>query len=249
MPAPKTLAAEPLTLEQKRLVEDNMSLVRAIAAGWRSRCRTTVEYDDLVQVGCMGLMEAAMRFDASRGTKFAALAAERVRGSICDYLRSLDPLTRDRRSAVRQLSSAADELRSRLGREPRPSELSQALGWAPSAVESARGDAAALAAGWAQVRDASVHEEMHAVGEGEADADAFATLLGREVGDELRAGLDSLPDRERAVVTMYYVEERTLREIGAALGVTESRACQLHSSAMRRLRATLADRDLAPAVA
>jgi len=240
MSTPSAAVANQLTIDQQRLAEDHLPLVRAIAGGWRKSCRSTVDYADLVQVGSLGLVEAARRFDPERGVPFAALAASRIRGAICDFFRSLDPLTRDRRAAVRTLESSSRTLADRLGRAPQAEELEAKLGWKSDAVRSASADAAALAAGWAQVCDASVLTSDDAsTGQPSVEQDSLSVLLQEERAQQLRKALEGLTERERMVLDLCYREELTLKEVGKVLGVTESRVSQVRTAATRRLRALL----------
>lgn len=233
----------PLTDEQQELVTDHLGLVHSIARGWRVRCRTTIEHAELVQVGSLGLVDAARRWDKTRGLPFAAMAADRIRGAICDHFRALDPLTRERRRSVRSYESAASDLRAKLGREPKREEVASALGWTAEKAESAGGDTAALAAGWAQVRSSEIAEDTNPVVD--ESSDPFRTVLEREQRELLLELLGMLPERERMVLDLYYREELQLKEIGDVLGVTESRACQLHGAAIKRIKSRLAERTAA----
>ena len=230
---------EPMTPQQVRLVEDHMPLARAIAQRWRSSCRTSIEHEELVQVGYHGLIQAARRYDPDRG-EFAPLAAGRVRGAICDFLRSLDPLTRDRRRAVREVQRTSRSLSNAFGREPGSDEVAQSLGWSSSRVEETRRDVAALARGWSQVCDAThLAETEVAWAEGEESTSAFQGVLSSERRATVAAGLGALPARERLVLEMHYGQEVTITAIGAMLGVTPSRVSQLHSAGVNRLRTHL----------
>lgn len=231
---------EPLSETQQRLVEDHLSLARAIARGWRGRCRTAGDFEELVQVGSLGLVDAARRYDEARGATFAAMAAERIRGAICDHFRALDPLTRDRRKAVRDLDEAQRRERTRLGREPAPGEIAAALGWDERRVAAARDDAAALAAGWARPQDGSEWAERTAADDGDGpDRGPLGDLLRRETVAQLRQALEDLPERDRLILDLYFREGLQLHEIGTILGVTESRVSQIRTAALARLRARL----------
>jgi RNA polymerase sigma factor for flagellar operon FliA len=233
--------ARPLDAAQQELVEQHLSLVNTIARGWRRRCRTTTDFDELVQVGSMGLLDAARRFDPARGKPFAAMAAERVRGAICDHFRALDPLTRDRRKAVRRLETAASELRARLGREPQREELGATLGWDGAHVGAAVDDTTALAAGWARPHDPTNSEERGSLMDCPAkEPSALDVLLRTEQKEQLVEALGVLTERQRIVLDLYYREELQMHEIGDVLGVTESRVSQLRTAALAKLRTTLA---------
>jgi RNA polymerase sigma factor for flagellar operon FliA len=224
-----------LTPDQSRLVEAHLSLVRAIASRWRGRCRSSVDHQELVQAGALGLMDAARRFDPERGP-FVAIASQRIKGAIGDYLRDLDPLSRDRRASVRALREAAAFLRNKLGREPEAGELACKLRWSHDAVDAARTDLAALDAGWAQVMDPSSCDEIAADDTRPGSESPLKRLLENEMVDRVESALSGLTERERLVMDLYYRQELTMHEVGEVLGVTESRVSQIHSAAVVRLR-------------
>lgn len=232
---------------QSWLTEDYLPLVHSIARGWRSRCRSSLDFADLVQSGCVGLAQAAQRYDPERHESFPAFAAERIRGAICDYLRSVDPLSRGRRRAVRELERARSALRQSLGREPRAQEVAASLGWAEREFELAWGDAAALERGWAVVRE-PLEEEM---GSSEMllapqSADPHEEVIEQELRSELANAIQQLPEREQLVLSLYYEEQLTMQEVGEVLGITESRVSQIHSGAVALLRRALRARLSAP---
>jgi len=220
-----------LDARRRELVEAHLPLVQQVAAKWRARCRTSLSHADLVQVGALALVEAARRYDPSRCDSFGAFAHERVRGAICDTLRQLDPLSRRRRAAVRALEGAMADCTTPGAGEPDPMQLATKLGWSMSAVEEARADRAALASGWAQTL-----ETVDTAGE----EDPFSALLRGEEHALLQHAIQELSERQQLVLSLYYVEELSLREIGEVLGVTESRVSQIRTAAIASLRASLA---------
>jgi RNA polymerase sigma factor for flagellar operon FliA len=225
----------------ERMVEDHLPLLHAIASGWRARCRGAVEHRDLVQCGAVGLVEAARRYDPSCGASFATFAARRIRGAIADHLRSIDPLTRTRRHAIRELDGARRDLRARLGREPERQEVARHLGWSDQGLEQARGDQSALDRGWAAVRCAETSDAVPEMAVASSEPSPYEALAAAELRGLTVAALDDLPERERLVLALSYLETApyTLKEIGEIMGVTESRVCQLRGRALGRLRATL----------
>ncbi len=234
--SPSTAACnQPLTAEQRRLVEAHLPLVHAIASRWRSRCRSTIDHQELVQAGALGLMHAARRHEPARGP-FVAFASQRIKGAIGDHLRELDPLSRDRRAAVRSLRDATSQLRNKLGREPEAGELACKLRWSSDAVDAALTDLAALDAGWAQVMDPASCDEIAADDDPTGSDGPLARLLAAERVDRVEAALAGLTERERLVLDLYYRQELTMNEVGEVLGVTESRVSQIHSSAVAHLR-------------
>jgi RNA polymerase sigma factor for flagellar operon FliA len=218
---------------RRRLVEDHLDLVQQVASRWRPRCRTTLAYADLCQVGALALVEASRRYDPSRCDSFAAFAHGRVRGAICDALRQIDPLSRRRRAAVRTLEGVMAESGAGGAGLPRPDEIAQRLGWSVPQVEEARADRAALSSGWAQTLE---------VADAPANDDPCRSLLQSEAAATVRVALADLSERQRMVLSLYYREELTLREIGEVIGVTESRVSQIRSAAIAALRASMAIR-------
>ncbi|MEM7247701.1 MAG: FliA/WhiG family RNA polymerase sigma factor [Acidobacteriota bacterium] len=236
-----------LTTEQQELVESHLSLVRRIGSRWRSRCRTHVEYSDLLQVGALGLIDAARRYDPRRHDTFEAFAKQRIRGAICDALRELDPLSRRRRKSVRRLEEAIRDLESRHGREPETEELARELSWDLEAVIEAQGDLAALSVGWAQTLELPEEGEYTEAFSSQPQEDPCSALLKTELVEELAGAISELPDRHQQVLSLYYDEGLTMREIGEILEVTESRVSQLHGSAVANLRGKLRSQAMAGA--
>ncbi|MEM7243701.1 MAG: FliA/WhiG family RNA polymerase sigma factor [Acidobacteriota bacterium] len=238
-----------LTEEQRRLVEEHLPLVHRLATKWRACCRQQVEQSDLIQVGALGLMEAARRYDASRQHSFAAFAQARIQGSIRDALRALDPLSRDQRQNVRRLEDMRREMRIRLGREPSLDELAGRLGWPIDAVRRCKADVAALQGGLAQTlsEPKGLTEEDSPFRD--QNPDAFRMVLRGELRDAVKEAVTNLPERQQLVLSLYYGEGMTMRDVGDVLAVTESRVSQLHSAAIRALRAQLDDLEPVAAVA
>jgi RNA polymerase sigma factor FliA len=223
---------------RRELVEAHLPLVNQVASRWRARCRTSLSYGDLLQVGSLALVEAARRYDPARCDSFAAYAHDRVRGAICDSLRALDPLSRRRRAAVRELEGAMADRAVPGAGEPDPRELASHLGWTLAAVEEARSDRAALTSGWAQTL-----ETTDVAGED----DPFTALMESEARELLRDAIGELPERQQLVLSLYYVEELCLREIGEVLGVTESRVSQIRTAAIGALRSSMSRCSVGPA--
>jgi RNA polymerase sigma factor for flagellar operon FliA len=241
---PKTADLEFLDDHQRSLVEENLSLVNRIGSRWRARCRTHVEYADLLQVGALGLIDAARRHDPARHETFQAFAKERIKGAICDALRAIDPLTRRRRQAVRAMELATRELETYLGREPDADELSRKLGWSAAEVAETQADMAALSVGWAQtleLPDEGGDDEAFLATNG--NHDPCSSLMRDELKAELARAISDLPERQQVVLSLYYNEGLTMKEIGDVLAVTESRVSQIHSAAVAALRAAVRERE------
>jgi RNA polymerase sigma factor for flagellar operon FliA len=193
-----------------------------------------VTLDDLLSAGWIGLAEALQRRTASMNEEqFEAYASHRVQGSILDYLRSLDPLSRKLRGASRRISDTTSELTSRLSRAPDEDEIAGELGLA---LEDYRQLLMQIAeAGLARLE---LTENSGWLPE-QFSPETLATE--HQLVDRIATAIDDLPERLRTVVGLYYQEDCSFREIGEVLGVTESRACQLHTEAVHRIRAKIKD--------
>ena len=219
------------------VLETFAPLVTRLARQLAARLPASVELDDIVQAGMIGLMEAARRFESGHGAQFETFATQRVRGAMLDELRQNDWAPRTVRRTQRALDAAIHALEQRLGRAPLEGEVARELG-----VDFAEYRALVVQARSGQLVS---YEELEEGREGEATgrhrADAAcepqSQLEERRLREALVAGIEQLPERERQVTGLYYEQDLNFREIAAVLGVTESRACQMHSQAVARLRA------------
>lgn len=225
---------------RNRLVLHYTSLVRYVAAKVASGLPAQVERDDLISYGMFGLMDAIDKFDLDKGVKFETYAVARIKGSIIDELRHLDWVPRTVRSKARDIDRVQNELHATLGRPPEDAEMATALGitvaevWAiqsqtnSSYISSAdethdHGDDVATI--YSSTFDPAANPE-----------DLFATS---EIVDILAHAVDTMPQRSKTILVLYYLQEMTLAEIGEVLGVTESRVCQLQSKVLQSLRDAL----------
>jgi RNA polymerase sigma factor for flagellar operon FliA len=225
-----------------RLILTYAPLVKYVAGRLGSGLPSHVDDDDLVSYGLLGLIGAIERYDPDRDVKFETYAIARIKGSIIDELRSMDWVPRSVRSRARDIERAIAELEARLGRAPTDEEIAAKLGVSPqdldeSLSEIARTSIAALDELWTvsggdQIALIDTIEDT----EGPNPQSALAQTETREA---IADAIARLPEREKLVVTLYYYEELTLREIGEVLGVTESRVSQLHTKAILRLKARL----------
>jgi RNA polymerase sigma factor for flagellar operon FliA len=214
-------------------------LVKRIAHHMMARLPASVEVDDLIQTGMLGLLDAVNLYEESHGAKFETYAALRIRGAILDGLREADWLPRSFRRDLRRIEAAIATLEQRLGRAPLEQELSQELGMTLMDYQKMLQDAR----GYQLV---SFEDFNHGDGENyldrhceEAGANPLDALLDRSLREQLVKGIAALPEREKTVMGLYYEQDLNFREIGETLGVTESRICQLHSQAIARLRSQI----------
>jgi RNA polymerase sigma factor for flagellar operon FliA len=215
-------------------------LVKRIAHHMMLKLPSSVDVDDIIQAGMMGLLDAASRYDDLRGAQFETYASQRIRGAMLDELRSADWLPRSLRRDVRRIEAAINRLQQQKGTAPAESEIAKELGMSlpeyQQLLQESRG---------AQL---VYYEDFHREGEEDDFFDRFefddkANPLQMLQDDHFRAELidaiERLPERERQLMGMHYEQEMNLREIGEVMGVSESRICQLHSQAIARLRASL----------
>ncbi|WP_353247513.1 RNA polymerase sigma factor FliA [Salinisphaera sp. T31B1] len=228
------------TIDRSQVIEQYLPMVRRQALALRVRLPSSVDLDDLIQAGIVGLLDALDRFDAGQGALFSTYASQRVRGAMIDELRSRDWLPRSVRRASRELNRAIQRLQHRLGRAPSEREIAGELdipldeyhrllydvnnGFIEAYEENGTDETSATVVSDEVTMTAGPVEALLAFGEREA----------------LAAAIEELPEREKLLLALYYQEDLNLKEVGAVLGVGESRVCQLHSQAVSRLRATLA---------
>ena len=226
-----------------RLIVMYSPLVKYVAGRLGSGLPAHVDEGDLVSYGLLGLIGAIERYDPERDIKFETYAIARIRGSIIDELRALDWVPRSVRSRAREIERAIANLEAKLGRAPTDEEISAKVGITTEELEEsltdiARSSIAALDELWSvsgegdQVSLLDTLEDPDSV----RPADALDETELREI---LGDAISRLPEREKLVITLYYYEDLTLREIGEVLGVTESRVSQLHTKAILRLKARL----------
>jgi RNA polymerase sigma factor for flagellar operon FliA len=227
--------AQPL---RDRLVLHYAPLVKNVAGRLGTGMPAHVDIADLVQSGVFGLVDAIEKFDPGRGHKFEAYAVQRIRGAILDELRAQDWVPRSVRGRARDIERALEGLGTQLQRAPTDSELADELGVEPAELKRI----------YNRLRMTSVLalDELTTGQRGSASladtlrdhgaADPVTTLLDHDTHRQLADAVAELGDKERMVVALYYFENLTLAEIGRVLGLSESRACQLHSRAVLRLR-------------
>ncbi|TAJ18022.1 MAG: FliA/WhiG family RNA polymerase sigma factor [Dehalococcoidia bacterium] len=205
-----------------------------------------LDYEDILSFGTIGLIEAVERFDSAKGVKFETYAISRIRGSIIDALRSLDRLPRSVRQKVRETTEAITSLTNDLGRDPTDEEVAATLGLSPEAYRRHLIDASWTTVSLDNVGSHEDDEDGGGAAAGIADPDYQDFSVDMEhqerIGD-LASSIRELPEREQLILSLYYQEELTMREVSQVLNISESRVCQLHARALGRLRATLQARE------
>ncbi len=214
--------------------------VRFIARRIHSRLPAHVPFDDLLQAGVLGLLDALRKFDPRRKVQLESYMKFRIRGAILDELRSLDWSPRELRRKARRLEEAEQQLRGRLGREPVAAELAKVTGMSLSQYHRLAGELRGLDLGSLQeVAMSSEEGTEQDLSSRLASPEATSPLVmctSQEQRGRLEEAIRRLPERERLALTLYYYEELTMKEVGEVLAVGESRVSQLHSSALVRLR-------------
>jgi RNA polymerase sigma factor for flagellar operon FliA len=231
-----------LTVEQERILLEHLPVVRFLARRIHERLPQHVDIEDLVSAGVVGLMDAFTKFDPEKKVQFRSYAQFRIRGAILDSLRTLDWSPRELRRKGRAVEEAIRVLTARLGRPPGEGEVAAEMALSLEEYQQLLGDLKGLEIGTLHMeRNEDSGEEELAYVPARPEEDPLFRCLRGELEERLTDAIQNLPDRERLVMTLYYYEEMTMREIGLALGVVESRVSQVHASAVVHLRAALQD--------
>lgn len=239
---PASAGVPVLSGEQEQLLLEHLPMVRFLARRIHERLPQHVDIEDLVSAGVVGLMDAFMKFDSTKNVQFRSYAQFRVRGAILDSLRTLDWSPRELRRKGRAVEEAIRTLTARLSRPPGEAEVASEMGMGLEDYQQLLGDLKGLEIGTlhAERNEESGEEELAYI-PGRPDDDPLFRCLRGELEERLAAAITQLPDRERLVMSLYYYEEMTMREIGLAIGVVESRVSQVHASAVVHLRSALRD--------
>lgn len=227
-----------------RLILTYAPLVKFVAGRLGSGLPAHVDEGDLVSYGLLGLIGAIERYDPDRDVKFETYAIARIKGSIIDELRAMDWVPRSVRARARDIERAIGELEAQTGRVPSEEEIAAKLGVSQdelgeNLLEISRSSIAALDELWTISSTGGDQVALIDTIEDTKGPEPQAALAQTEMREALGEAIARLPEREKLVVTLYYYEELTLREIGEVLGVTESRVSQLHTKAILRLKARL----------
>ncbi len=226
--------------ERDRLLLEHLPTVRYLARRIHERLPQHVELDDLISAGVVGLIDAFSKFDHGKKVQFKSYAQFRIRGAILDSLRTLDWSPRELRRKGRAVEEAIRTTTQRLGRAPAEQEIAREMGLELPEYQTLLGELKGLEIGSLHMErsEDSGDEELSYV-PGPVEDDPLFRCLKGEMKQHLTDAIEELPEKERMVLTLYYYEELTMKEIGLTLGVVESRVSQIHSSAVVRLRAAL----------
>ena len=226
--------------DKNHLLTEHMPLVKRLAHHMKAKLPPSVEVDDLVQAGMIGLLDAINRYEDNHGAQFETYAVLRIRGAMLDELRNSDWMPRSTRQNMRKVEAAMEALQQRLGRPASESEIAKSLKMSLADYQEMLGDSGG--------HQLIYYEDFHDSEEGSDgfldryavdDADPLRSLLDTGFRQAVIDAIDNLPPREKMLMGLYYEEELNLKEIGAVMGVSESRVSQLHTQAVSRLRAAL----------
>ena len=230
------------TLDRDSVIERYGKMVRRVAVQMAARLPSSIELDDLIQAGLIGLVDAVSRVDAAMGVQFDTFAMQRVRGAMLDELRNADWMPRSVRKSQRSIEQALHAVEQRVGRSAQEREIADEL--QVPLEEYQRLLSSAKGSQLLYFEDSGSEDDDEGRIEQMLPDDSPTPdrrLEDARFRESLVAAIDGLPEREKLLMNLYYVEELTLKEIGEVLGVTESRVSQLHSQAVARLRSKLGD--------
>lgn len=235
-------------MEKSHLLAQHQPLVRRIALQMLAKLPASVELDDLIQAGMIGLLDASSRYEDGKGAQFETFVSQRIRGAMLDELRASDWGSRGLRQSARAVEKAIHKLEHALGRPPTEGEIAKEMKMELSDYQSLLQDVQGcqllyvedFAKGEAENPFIDMHAQAASHDRGGSN-DPLAQLLESGFRHQLIDAISTLPERDQLLLNLYYEEELNLREIGAILEVSQSRVCQLHSQAISRLRARLKD--------
>jgi RNA polymerase sigma factor for flagellar operon FliA len=226
--------------QREQLLLDHLPQVQYIARRIHDRLPPQVLLEDLVHAGILGLMDAVRKYDPTKNVQLKHYAEFRIRGAILDSLRQVDWSPRALRRQARRLEQAVLDCKARLGRDPTEPEIADELQITLEALQHLLGDLRGLDIGSLQADSSDPNgEEMAAQNRPADQEDPYHLALRAEMSGFLEKAIGELPSRERQVLALYHFEELTMKEVGAVLGIGESRVSQIHTAAVIRLRARL----------
>lgn len=237
------------TLTKDEMMLEYLSLVKIVAKKMANRLPASVEVDDLISAGLIGLMQAMERFDSSKGFKFKTFAEFRIRGAMLDELRSQDWCPKGMRQKAKQFQKICEKIQEKKGRKATDKELCQALHLSKPKYEQLVRDVNTLEqmnlATYIRIEsDAEKTQSAIELVADEMEVNPFEAANKHDVREHIDQALRHLPEDERNVLSLYYFEELNLKEIGQKLHLSESRVCQLHSKGILHLKKEIEDDQL-----
>lgn len=226
--------------DKNQLLEVHAPLVKKLAHQMKAKLPPSVEVDDLIQAGMIGLLDAVSRYEENHGAQFETYAVQRIRGAMLDELRSSDWLPRSIRQNMRKIEVAMNKLQQKLGRTPLEAEIAKEMKLSLEEYQEMLNEGSG--------HQLVYYEDFHEKDENEhfldrycidEQSDPLQALMNSGFRDAVIRAIEALPEREKILMGLYYEQEMNLKEIGAIMGVSESRVCQLHSQAIARMRSRL----------
>jgi RNA polymerase sigma factor FliA len=226
--------------DREQLITEYLPYVKRIVQRIAAHLPATVDIDDLINVGVIGLIQAVDRYDPKRDNKFMTYAVFRIKGAVLSELRSRDFLSRSNRRKIRELENAYLKLEQKYGREVEDTEVARELGVDVEQIYRTKQISSISFISFEELGYSSKDEKEKLMSYlADNDEDALALTRLRELKGALARAIEQLPEKERLVISLYYLEELTMKETGKVLNITESRVSQIHSQAVLRLRAKL----------
>ena len=223
-----------------QLITEYLPYVKRIVHRIAVHLPATIDIDDLMNVGVIGLIQAVDRYDPSRDNKFMTYAVFRIKGAVLSELRSRDFLSRSNRRKIRDLENACLKLEQKLGREVDDVEIANELGIDVEQVYRTKQMSSISFISFEELGFSSRDEKEKLLSYlVDKDDDAMTLTRLKELQEALARAIEQLPEKEKRVISLYYIEELTMKETGKVLNITESRVSQIHSQAILRLRAKL----------
>ena len=245
------MASKPRVVEEIEITTENREeviiqyspMIKYVANRIAMRLPPHIEVDDLISVGVLGLMDAISKYDSSRGAKFKTYAEFRVRGAILDELRSMDWVPRSIRQKASKVDKVVQGLQAKLRRTPEDEEVAKEMGLSLDQFHETLNETKSIPIFSLEdlgiAKESGDQQSLLDCLAGKADADPQTQVRLVELKEIIAKAIDALPEKERLMVSLYYYEELTMKEIGAVLDITESRVSQIHSKAVYRLRTKL----------
>ena len=245
------MASKPQVVEEIEITTENREeviiqyspMIKYVANRIAMRLPPHIEVDDLISVGVLGLMDAITKYDSSRGAKFKTYAEFRVRGAILDELRSMDWVPRSIRQKASKVDKVVQGLQAKLRRTPEDEEVAKEMGLSLDQFHETLNETKSIPIFSLEdlgiAKESGDQQSLLDCLAGKADADPQTQIRLVELKEIIAKAIDALPEKERLMVSLYYYEELTMKEIGAVLDITESRVSQIHSKAVYRLRTKL----------
>ncbi|MDB5959403.1 MAG: polymerase sigma factor FliA [Massilia sp.] len=230
--------------DRNHLLAKHAPMVKRLAHMMHAKLPPSVEVDDLVQAGMIGLLDAMDRYEDSHGAQFETYAVQRIRGAMLDELRSADWMPRSVRRNMRKVEKAIAETQQKLGRPPTEAEVAARLKMPLAEYQELLNESGG--------HQLIYYEDFQEVDGGEhfldrfcvdGTGDPFQALMNTSFRSAVIDAIEALPEREQILMSLYYEQEMNLKEIGAIMGVSESRVCQLHTQSVARMRARLLEQE------